>query len=140
MKTEWKLVPVEPTYDMCAAGDTAYSWNVAKIYKAMLAATPQPPADIQKVPSKFVDDNEALETERDTLKAELTKARALLVEVVSGTGTSPGANKKYGAIRAYLSEKPTCRTCKGSGIEYDGAGHTCTACNGSGAPAAKDGE
>lgn len=26
-----------------------------------------------------------------------------------------------------------CKTCDGSGIEHDGAGHTCTTCNGSGA-------
>jgi hypothetical protein len=42
--SEWKLVPVEPTGEMCVAGDAAYSWNVAKIFKAMLAAAPQPPA------------------------------------------------------------------------------------------------
>lgn len=29
-------------------------------------------------------------------------------------------------------EASKCMTCKGTGIEYDGAGHTCTACNGAG--------
>lgn len=30
-----------------------------------------------------------------------------------------------------MSDKiEVCKTCKGTGIEYDGAGHTCTACNG----------
>jgi hypothetical protein len=41
-------------------------------------------ADIQKVLSKFVDDNEALETERDKLKAELTKALTLMWEMYLG--------------------------------------------------------
>jgi len=27
-----------------------------------------------------------------------------------------------------------CKTCNGTGIEYDGAGHTCTACSGIAAP------
>lgn len=35
-----------------------------------------------------------------------------------------------------MTNNPTidgvCKTCLGSGIEYDGAGHTCTACNGLG--------
>jgi len=30
------------------------------------------------------------------------------------------------------AEAAKCKTCKGSGKEYDGAAHTCTACNGSG--------
>jgi hypothetical protein len=29
-----------------------------------------------------------------------------------------------------------CATCNGTGIEYDGAGHTCTACNGEPVPPA----
>ncbi len=66
------------------------------------------------------------------LQSELTKARELLAEVIDGTGTSPGANKRYGKIRAYLASVPTCKTCKGTGKEYDGAAHTCTVCNGSG--------
>jgi hypothetical protein len=31
-------------------------------------------------------------------------------------------------------EVEVCKTCNGTGIEYDGAGHTCTACNGIAAP------
>ena len=34
-----------------------------------------------------------------------------------------------------MPEPEPCSTCLGGGIEYDGAGHTCTACNGTGAPA-----
>ena len=30
-----------------------------------------------------------------------------------------------------------CKTCNGTGIEYDGAGHTCTACNGIATPVAE---
>jgi hypothetical protein len=33
------------------------------------------------------------------------------------------------------SKIEVCKTCNGTGIEYDGAGHTCTACNGIAAPA-----
>jgi hypothetical protein len=44
MTEQWKMVPVEPTEEMNRAGDVAYSWNVAKIYRAMLAAAPVPPA------------------------------------------------------------------------------------------------
>jgi uncharacterized small protein (DUF1192 family) len=32
------------------------------------------------------------------------------------------------------SKIEACKTCNGTGIEYDGAGHTCTACNGIAAP------
>jgi hypothetical protein len=32
------------------------------------------------------------------------------------------------------SKVEVCKTCNGTGIEYDGAGHTCTACNGIVAP------
>jgi hypothetical protein len=32
------------------------------------------------------------------------------------------------------SEIEVCKTCNDTGIEYDGAGHTCTACNGIAAP------
>ncbi|MFV3014741.1 hypothetical protein ACM9HO_03330 [Pseudomonas sp. KHB2.9] len=42
----YKLVPVEPTEAMNHAGDMDYSWNVAKIYRAMLAAAPTPPQPI----------------------------------------------------------------------------------------------
>lgn len=32
------------------------------------------------------------------------------------------------------SKIEVCKTCNGTGIEYDGAGHTCTACSGIAAP------
>ena len=32
------------------------------------------------------------------------------------------------------SKIEVCKTCNGTGIEYDGAGHTCTTCNGIAAP------
>lgn len=32
------------------------------------------------------------------------------------------------------SKIEVCKTCNGTGIEYEGAGHTCTACNGIAAP------
>lgn len=39
----WKMVPVEPTELMNRAGDESYSWNVAKIYKAMIDSVPAMP-------------------------------------------------------------------------------------------------
>ena len=42
-------------------------------------------------------------------------------------------------LRAALAEPvppAICATCNGTGIEYDGAGHTCTACNGEPVPPA----
>lgn len=45
MSNEFKLVPVEPTEEMCRAGLAERHDDLAKsIYKAMLAAAPQPPA------------------------------------------------------------------------------------------------
>jgi hypothetical protein len=35
------------------------------------------------------------------------------------------------------SKIEVCKTCNGTGIEYDGAGHACTACNGVAAPVAE---
>lgn len=45
----WKLVPVEPTSEMIAAGKEAMQYSIAELpaftcYNAMLAAAPQPPA------------------------------------------------------------------------------------------------
>ena len=95
--------------------------------------------------SRRVEDIQLQAQRHEQTQSELTKARELLSKVIDGTGTSPGANKRYGKIRAYLDGLPTCKTCKGTGKEYDGAAHTCTVCNGSGiarqsAPAAKGGE
>ncbi|WP_447651033.1 DUF4406 domain-containing protein [Pseudomonas abietaniphila] len=99
---------------------------------------------LQAEVSYFTGTVRQLASDNADLQSELTKARELLTEVVDGTGSSPGANKRYGKIRAYLDGVPTCKACKGSGKEYDGAAHTCTVCNGSGvarqsAPAAKGG-
>ncbi|KAA8712905.1 hypothetical protein [Pseudomonas cannabina] len=48
MKTEFKLVPVEPTDEMTIAGGMACQyvpdWEASLVYEAMLAAAPQPPA------------------------------------------------------------------------------------------------
>ncbi|MBX9913715.1 MAG: hypothetical protein K2Y25_07440 [Pseudomonadaceae bacterium] len=38
----WQLVPVEPTELMIRHGDQNYSWSVANIYRAMLAASTAP--------------------------------------------------------------------------------------------------
>ncbi|MEX2901359.1 hypothetical protein AB3967_08515 [Pseudomonas rhodesiae] len=46
MTTEFKLVPAEPTAEMNHAGDMSYSWDVAKIYRAMLAAAPTLPQPV----------------------------------------------------------------------------------------------
>lgn len=43
MPDGWKMVPVEPTELMNRAGDESYSWNVAKIYKAMIDSVPAMP-------------------------------------------------------------------------------------------------
>lgn len=40
----WKLVPIEPTQKMCAAGINSDN-GVYYVYRAMLAVAPQPPAD-----------------------------------------------------------------------------------------------
>ena len=40
----WKLVPVEPTVEMRRAGTAANDGIVSDIYRAMLAAAPQPPS------------------------------------------------------------------------------------------------
>ncbi|WP_448693523.1 hypothetical protein [Pseudomonas rhizophila] len=55
----------------------------------------------------FCNDSGELLTKVSALQAELTKARELLDGVVAGTGTSPGANKRYGKIREFLSGQPT---------------------------------
>lgn len=45
MNDEWKLVPVEPTKEMCRTGLAERHDDLAKsIYKAMLGAAPQPPS------------------------------------------------------------------------------------------------
>jgi len=46
MTSEWKLVPIEPTGEMRYSGATAMhtSGNAEKVYDAMLATAPQPPA------------------------------------------------------------------------------------------------
>jgi hypothetical protein len=44
----WKLVPVEPTNKMAIAGAAIWGFDHEKavpVYKAMLAAAPEPPAD-----------------------------------------------------------------------------------------------
>ncbi|WP_443696416.1 hypothetical protein [Pseudomonas sp.] len=94
------------------------------------------------------------------LQSDLTKARELLAgvcEYANGLLTEVNDAWAYAGSTGekqlhkdsdYLESKAllanqsapaaTCKTCKGSGIEYDGAGHTCTACNGSKlAPSAK---
>ncbi len=43
--------------------------------------------------------------ERDALQSDLTKARELLADIIAGSGTSPGANKRYGAIREFMKGK-----------------------------------
>jgi len=40
MSKEWKLVPVEPTYEMGVAGSKAFSFDVKTVYSAMIAAAP----------------------------------------------------------------------------------------------------
>jgi hypothetical protein len=39
----WKLVPVEPTNEMVQAWLDTYEGNIQTVYRAMLAAAPQPP-------------------------------------------------------------------------------------------------
>lgn len=97
--------------------------------------------------------------ERDTLKAELVAKRDQVGFLYRSNGgdwefmsESPFADgrthyRENGEeLKPIYADVPMpaakCKTCKGSGIEYDGAGHICTACNGSGVnkPAAKDGE
>jgi hypothetical protein len=41
----WKLVPVEPTHEMCGAPDAVWHPEARKIYQQMLAAAPQPDAE-----------------------------------------------------------------------------------------------
>lgn len=42
--SKWKMVPVEPTVEMRRAGTAANDGIVSDIYRAMLAAAPQPPS------------------------------------------------------------------------------------------------
>ncbi|MBD1602267.1 hypothetical protein [Pseudomonas typographi] len=106
---EWKLVPVEPTDEMIEAAGEAYEFdaeaedelgfniavtNTAAVYRAMIAAAPQPPAGREPevrgyvvAGSMFFDveviDRAAYTTlaaERDALQSELTKVREWAVE------------------------------------------------------------
>lgn len=92
--------------------------------------------------------------ERDTLKARCEELEALLRKHSNHVATLCDVLFRYGAgmesepsktiyaalahqqiVNAALNQPAPaakCKTCNGSGIEYDGAGHTCTACNGSG--------
>jgi DnaJ-class molecular chaperone len=61
-----------------------------------------------------------------TLSRELVE-HAMLSCFEAGHGIT------HDKLRAALAEPvppSVCATCNGTGIEYDGAGHTCTACNG----------
>lgn len=60
MTTEFKMVPVEPTEEMLKAGGDNYSFDVAKIFRAMLAAAPASPQAAQPVACdhEWTDDGE----------------------------------------------------------------------------------
>lgn len=83
--------------------------------------------------------------EIDALRLELTNARFLVDQALHlqkehyGDGMGLHLSMITWARAAHQSTPAAkCKTCDGTGIEYDGAGHVCTACNG--APAAKDSE
>lgn len=60
MSQEWKLVPVEPTEEMIAAGRNLHTFESAHVYRAMLKAAPLPPAggEVDHLQSEWMDDGD----------------------------------------------------------------------------------
>ncbi|MBD1554256.1 hypothetical protein [Pseudomonas typographi] len=148
MSTEWKLVPVEPTDEMIEAAGEAYEFdaeaedelgfniavtNTAAVYRAMIAAAPQPPAGREPEVRGYVvagsmfflerlraeqmtrggkyelvevidrDAYTALAAERDALQSELTKVRELLGRAREYGGLTPPWREAVSDLLAHQS-------------------------------------